>query len=192
MLAEPSTTLFLIGDFDELIVEVPLTEEMVGHVAEGTPVEVGAQSLEEPIRATVSRISPFLEAGSFSTTGEIDLANPDGRLRPGMFVTVEAVSPERRKVLAIPATAVIFAPYGDSVFVIEEKKDDAGKASTTVRQKFVRTGERRGDFVAVESGLEAGERIVSGGAFKLRNGMAVVVNDALAPKPELAPKPAEP
>jgi membrane fusion protein, multidrug efflux system len=77
------------------------------------------------------------------------------------------------------------------VFAIEEKKDGAGKAATVVRQKFVRVGERRGDFVAVVSGLSAGEAVVSSGAFKLRNGSAVAVNNALAPPAELAPRPDE-
>jgi membrane fusion protein, multidrug efflux system len=86
---------------------------------------------------------------------------------------------------------VIFAPYCDSVFAIEEKKDDAGKTTTVVRQKFVRTGERRGDLVAVASGLKAGERIVSSGAFKLRNGVAVSVNNDVAPEAQLAPRPTD-
>jgi membrane fusion protein, multidrug efflux system len=85
----------------------------------------------------------------------------------------------------------MFAPYGDSVFTIEEGKDPSGKGASVVRQKFVRVGERRGDFVEVTSGLAAGERVVSSGAFKLRNGAAVAVNDALTPKPRLAPKPTE-
>ncbi len=120
-------------------------------------------------------------------------ANPDGRLRPGMFANVEILSSEKRPVLMIPATAVMFAPYGDSVFAIEEKKDEkTGRTALVVRQKFVRLGDRRGDFVAVASGLEAGERVVANGAFKLRNGMTVAVNDAVGPKPQLDPKPATP
>ncbi len=119
------------------------------------------------------------------------LPNDDGRLRPGMFANVEVVSSEKRPVLTIPATAVIFAPYGDSVFAIEEKKNEAGQTTTIARQKFVRTGERRGDIVAVISGLNAGETIVSSGAFKLRNGGAVAVNNALAPNAQLAPKATE-
>ena len=120
------------------------------------------------------------------------IPNPDGRLRPGMFANVEVLSSERRPVLMIPATAVMYAPYGDSVFAIEPKKDEkSGKETLVARQKFVRLGDRRGDFVAVTSGLEAGERIVASGAFKLRNGMAVAVNDALAPGAQLDPKPAD-
>jgi membrane fusion protein (multidrug efflux system) len=108
-----------------------------------------------------------------------------------MFVNIEVLSSEKRPVLVIPATAVLFAPYGDSVFVLEEKKDGAGKAATVARQKFVRLGERRGDMVAVTSGLTAGEVVVSAGAFKLRNGAAVVVHNELAPKAELAPMPTD-
>jgi membrane fusion protein (multidrug efflux system) len=107
-----------------------------------------------------------------------------------MYANVEVVSEEKSPVLVIPATAVIFAPYGDSVFAIE-RKDEGGKETAVVRQKFVRTGERRGDLVAVVSGLEAGETVVSSGAFKLRNGTAVAVNNALAPDAQLAPKPAD-
>jgi len=117
--------------------------------------------------------------------------NGDGRLRPGMFANVEVVSPEKRQVLVIPATAVLYAPYGDSVFALEEKRDESGKTALTARQKFVRLGERRGDLVAVASGLSAGETIVSTGAFKLRNGMAVVVREDVAPSAELAPKPVD-
>jgi membrane fusion protein (multidrug efflux system) len=115
--------------------------------------------------------------------------NRDGRLRPGMFAKVEVQSADARTVLAIPATAVLFAPYGDSVFVVEERRDAAGKATPVAQQKFVRLGERRGDLVAVESGLAPGETVVTSGAFKLRNGMAVAVRNELAPDVRLAPKP---
>jgi membrane fusion protein (multidrug efflux system) len=121
------------------------------------------------------------------------IPNEDGRLRPGMFANVEVLSSEKKPVLMIPATAVMFAPYGDSVFAIEDKKDErTGKTALVVRQKFVRLGDRRGDFVAVSSGLDAGERIVASGAFKLRNGMTVAVNDAVGPRPAIDPRPANP
>jgi membrane fusion protein (multidrug efflux system) len=93
-------------------------------------------------------------------------------------------------VLAIPATAVLYAPYGDSVFIVEEKKDDkGGKGGPVLRQQFVRLGEKRGDFVAVTSGVKEGDTIVSTGVFKLRNGQAAVVDNKLAPPFKLAPKP---
>jgi membrane fusion protein (multidrug efflux system) len=103
---------------------------------------------------------------------------------------VAVVRPGKNQVLAIPATAVLPAPYGDSVFVVEEQKDEkTGKSGLAVRQQFVRLGERRGDFVAVASGLEDGATVVSTGVFKLRNGQSVVVNNGLNPKFSLDPKP---
>jgi membrane fusion protein (multidrug efflux system) len=110
--------------------------------------------------------------------------NADGRLKPGMFAEVSVYSGEIHRVLAIPATAVLFAPFGDSVFVIAEQE-----GQTVVHQRFVRLGERRGDFVAVTKGLSEGDEIVSAGAFKLRNGARVQVNNALASPAQLEPKP---
>jgi len=95
--------------------------------------------------------------------------------------------PARQKVLAIPATAVLYAPYGDSVFMVADAKEQKG--GKLLRQQFVRLGEKRGDFVAVTGGLNAGENIVSTGVFKLRNGQAVVVDNSLAPPFKHAPNP---
>lgn len=139
----------------------------------------------------ITTVNPEVDAATRNVRVRATFPNPDGRLRPGMYANVEVLSTEERSVLVIPATAVMFAPYGDSVFAVEEKKDEAGQTTTVVRQKFVRTGDRRGDLVAVVSGLEPGETVVSSGAFKLRNGTAVAVNNALAPDAQLAPKPAD-
>ncbi|HZA50859.1 MAG TPA: efflux RND transporter periplasmic adaptor subunit [Myxococcaceae bacterium] len=139
----------------------------------------------------ITTINPEVDSDTRNVRVRATFPNADGRLRPGMFANVDVLSSEERSVLLIPATAVIFAPYGDSVFAIDEQKDATGNASTVVRQKFIRTGERRGDLVAVVSGLNAGERVVSSGAFKLRNGVAVTVDNRLAPEAQLAPKPRE-
>jgi membrane fusion protein (multidrug efflux system) len=140
----------------------------------------------------ITTVNPEVDVATRNVRVRATFPNGDGRLRPGMFANVEVFSKENRPALIIPATAVLFAPYGDSVFAIEEQKDDkTGKTSAVARQKFVRLGDRRGDFVAVASGLSAGETIVSSGAFKLRNGMAVAVNNALAPGAQLTPKPVD-
>ncbi|MDS4070295.1 MAG: efflux transporter periplasmic adaptor subunit, partial [Candidatus Competibacter sp.] len=119
------------------------------------------------------------------------LANAHGLLRPGLFVNVAIVLPEAEPVLMIPATAVLYAPYGDSVFVVEEKKDEkTGVIGKVLGQRFIRLGKTRGDFVVVTSGLAAGQTIVTTGVFKLRNGMSVVVDNKLAPDFQVAPKPA--
>jgi membrane fusion protein (multidrug efflux system) len=102
------------------------------------------------------------------------------------------VLPSTDEILAIPATAVLYAPYGNSVFVVEPKKDSsAGQPAMVVRQQLVRLGVRRGDFVAVTSGLKAGETVVTTGVFKLRNGIAVTVDNSLAPDAQLAPHPSD-
>jgi membrane fusion protein (multidrug efflux system) len=140
----------------------------------------------------ITTVNPEVDVATRNVRVRATLPNEDGRLRPGMFANVEVFSSDASPALVIPATAVIFAPYGDSVFAIEEKKDErTGAATTVARQKFVRLGDRRGDFVAVSSGLSLGERIVSRGAFKLRNGAAVAVNDAAPSGAELAPRPTD-
>jgi len=108
-----------------------------------------------------------------------------------MFVNAAVGLPQKQKVLAIPATAVLYAPYSDSVFVVEAKKADKdGKGGGQVlRQQFVKLGEKRGDFVAATAGLKEGETVVSSGVFKLRNGQEVVVDNKLSPEFKLAPKP---
>jgi membrane fusion protein (multidrug efflux system) len=109
-----------------------------------------------------------------------------------MFARVEVELPEKHKTLVIPGSAVSYAPFGDSVFVIEKKKDEkTGKESQTIRQQFVRVGEARGDFVAITEGLKGGETVVSTGVFKLRNGMPVTISNDLAPKPQLNPTPVD-
>jgi membrane fusion protein (multidrug efflux system) len=109
-----------------------------------------------------------------------------------MFAKVQVELPEKHKSLVIPGSAISYAPFGNSVFVIEKKKDEkTGKETETIRQQFVRVGEARGDLVAINDGLQPGETVVSTGVFKLRNGMAVTINNELAPKPQVNPTPVD-
>jgi membrane fusion protein (multidrug efflux system) len=109
-----------------------------------------------------------------------------------MFGKVEVVLPQKESALVIPGSAISYAPFGDSVYVIEKKKDPkTGKESQTIRQQFVRVGESRGDLVSITNGLKAGDTVVGTGVFKLRNGMAVTINNDLAPKPQVNPTPAD-
>jgi membrane fusion protein, multidrug efflux system len=118
-------------------------------------------------------------------------------LRPGMFVAVTVVLPARADVVVVPVTAVVRATYGNSVFGIEPKPNDAPGTRTTpdgrpvmiARHRFVRLGQMQGDFVAITEGIKAGDRVVSEGAFKLRNGVPIVIDDRVKPKAELDPKP---
>jgi membrane fusion protein (multidrug efflux system) len=118
------------------------------------------------------------------------IPNGNQHLRPGMFVNVTVLLPEQDKVLIIPSTAVLNAPYSDSVFIVENAaRDRQGSSDKMARQQFVKLGERRGDFVAVIAGLKEGETVVSTGVFKLRNGQAVTVDNTLSPEFKLSPTP---
>ena len=109
-----------------------------------------------------------------------------------MFARVEVVLPVERPVLAVPATAILHAPYGDSVFVIEKGNEPkTGNATLQARMTTVRVGETRGDFVEITQGLEAGAEVATSGVFKLRNGSAVVINNELAPKATTDPRPSD-
>lgn len=127
MMADPSTLLFRVGNLDDMIVEVPLTERMLGYVEEGQTVLLSTQGgAEAPLRASLSRISPFLEGGSFSTIGEIDVDNRAGRLRPGMFVSVDVLYGESEEATLVPASALWDDPRTGTlgVFVVEGMASD--------------------------------------------------------------------
>jgi membrane fusion protein (multidrug efflux system) len=117
------------------------------------------------------------------------LPNPEGRLRPGMFVQVQLGLGSSQDVIPLPASAINYAPYGDSVFVVTDMKDPKGKSYLGVRQQFVKVQGSRGDQVGVVSGVNPGEQVVSSGVFKLRNGAAVQVNNSVQPPDNPKPKP---
>jgi membrane fusion protein (multidrug efflux system) len=137
----------------------------------------------------LTAVNPDLDPVTRSVRAQATFENQEHRLRPGMFARMEVLLPDERPVLAIPATAILSAPYGDSVYLIESTTNSP--ASLVVRQQFIRVGRTRGDFASVVSGLKSGDRVVSSGVFKLRNGMSVVENNALTPRPVGKPKPAE-
>ena len=117
------------------------------------------------------------------------LANPDGKLRPGMFVQTEVVLGPSQSVIVLPASAISYAPYGDSVFVVTDMKSEDGKQYRGVRQQLVKVGPARGDQVAVITGVKPGDEVVTSGLFKLRNGAAVQINNSVQPGNSPAPKP---
>jgi membrane fusion protein (multidrug efflux system) len=170
-----------------------LPQQELARLKTGMRVRVTTDTYpDRQFEGTLTAINPDLDPSTRSVGLQATFANPDQLLRPGMFARVEVLLPEEQPVLVIPATSVLSAPYGDSVYVIESKPGkDNGNAQLVVRQQFIRTGHARGDFVSVGSGLKVGERIVSAGIFKLRNGMAVTENNNLSPKNEAAPHPSD-
>jgi membrane fusion protein (multidrug efflux system) len=137
----------------------------------------------------VTAIDSVVNEATRNIQVQATLANPGGKLRPGMFVQVELKLGASRDVISLPASAINYAPYGDSVFVVTDLKDPKGKNYRGVRQQFVKVEGARGDQVAVVSGLKSGEEVVSSGVFKLRNGAAVQVNNKVQPPNSPKPKP---
>jgi len=182
-----------LTSLDSVYVDFALPEQHLSKLTKDLEVRVRVDALPgREFKGKLTAINSMLDPVTRNVPLQATLENTDHALHPGMFAKVDVVLPVKESVLAIPATAISYAPYGDSVFVIEKKKDaKSGRESQVLRQQFVRTGETRGDFVTVTNGLKAGEVIVSSGVFKLRNGMEVTINNQLAPKPEISPSPAQ-
>jgi membrane fusion protein (multidrug efflux system) len=170
--------------------EFSLPQQELARVATGMVVRLTSDTYPgRRFQGTLTAINPDLDPATRSVGLQASFDNADHALRPGMFAAIEVVLPQERPVVVIPATSVLSAPYGDSVYVIDEQQGADGKPALTARQQFIRTGRSRGDFVSVDTGLKAGLRIVSAGLFKVRNGMAVVENNELAPASSAAPRP---
>jgi len=180
-----------LQSLDPIFVNFLLPQQELAKMGLGLKVRVTTDALPgEVIEGTVTAINPQVDASTRNIRIQATVANPRERLRPGMFAEVAVVLPDRNEVLAIPATSVLYAPYGDSIFVVDDKKGEgSGQPVRVVRQQFARLGEKRGDFVSVLSGLKEGETVVSTGVFKLRNGQDVVVDNTLSPEFKLRPRP---
>jgi membrane fusion protein (multidrug efflux system) len=178
---------------DSVFVDFALPQQNLSQLSPGLEIRVRSDAAGgKEFVGKLTAINPGVDTATRNVSAQATLENRDHTLRPGMFAKVEVLLPEKQKTLVIPGSAVSYAPYGDSVFVIEKKKDPkTGNDSQTIRQQVVRVGTARGDFVSVTAGLKAGQTVVSSGVFKLRNGMAVTINNDLAPKPELNPTPAD-
>ncbi len=177
-----------LQSLDPIYVDFTLPQQQFPQVRPGLPVRVTGDALPGvTIEGRITAINPQVDTETRNVKVQATVKNREGKLRPGMYVNVAVGLPVSEKVLTIPATAVLYAPYGDSVFVIEDSRD--GKSGKTLRQQLIRLGEKRGDFVAINSGLKEGETIVSTGVFKLRNGQAVVIDNKLAPDFRKTPTP---
>lgn len=187
------TPLVQLHSLDPVHVEFTLPERSAGLVRAGMVVRVTSDaSADRAFEGLLTAVDPQVDPSSRSLRLQATLSGLDGALLPGMFARVELVLPGKVTPLVIPVTAVLAAPYGDSVFVIGDVRDEkTGKVSRRVRMTTVKLGETRGDLVVVEQGLEEGMEIASSGVFKLHNDTEVVVNDDLAPQAIAAPKPTD-
>ena len=175
-----------LQSLDPIFVNFALPQQHLAQLNPGLPVRVTCDVLPGvTVEGRITAVNPLVDAETRNVQLQATLTNGEEKLLPGMFVNVAVRLPTRKRVIAIPATAVLYAPYGDSVFVVTDTKE----GGTTIRQQFVRLGEKRGDFVAVTDGLKEGEQIVSTGVFKLRTGQAVVVDNSKAPQFRISPTP---
>lgn len=171
-------------------VDFAVPQQEVGRLRDGTEVAVSLEGdAAAPLAGRVTALDSIVDEATRNVQIQATFDNPDGVLRPGMFVEVQAVTGAGRPVIALPASAIHYAPYGDSVFIVEELEGPNGQSYLGVRQQFVRLDGSRGDQVAVVSGVEPGEEVVTSGAFKLRNGVAVLVNNEVQPANDPAPRP---
>ncbi len=175
---------------DPIYVNFSVPQQQLANLRTGALVEVSAPGAGIASRSgKVTAIDSVVDPNTRNVQVQATLANADGKLRPGMFVQTTLSIGATEPVIALPASAIAYAPYGDSVFVVENMKDPKGETYRGVRQQFVKLGGGRGDQIAVVSGLKAGEEVVSSGTFKLRNGAAVQVNNKVQPGNNPAPKP---
>jgi membrane fusion protein (multidrug efflux system) len=179
----PGTTVTTLETTDTQFVDFTLPQQYLAEATIGLPVRIGLAGAT--VDGTIAAIDPTVDPVTRSLKLRAEAPDKEKKLRPGMFVEVAVVLPTKRNVISIPVTAIVHASYGDSVFIVEPGKD--GKK--IARQQFVRTGETRGDFVAVEQGVTAGQEVVVGGAFKLRNNAPVTVNNDVKPAASVSPQP---
>jgi membrane fusion protein (multidrug efflux system) len=199
----PGTAITVLESTDAVYIDFTVPQQQVVRVPVGTAVRISlpgtqpARTLPGKIAAVDPNADPVTRAVKVRASVEAADKKSGDELRPGMFVNVSVVLPDRASVVFVPDTSIMRAPYGNSVYIVEDKKDDAGhpvtgpggKPAKVARQQFVRIGISRGDFVAVDEGVTAGEEVVTLGAFKLRNGAPVFVNNEVQLQPSQTPNP---
>jgi membrane fusion protein (multidrug efflux system) len=162
-----------------------LAQVQVGRAVRVTTEQIGSAAFD----GRVSAIDSVVDQTTRNIQVQATLANPSGVLRPGMFVQTAMPLGAEQRLVALPASAISYAPYGDSVFVVADLKDDKGHTYRGVRQQFVKLGPARGDQIAVVSGVSPGDEVVTSGVFKLRNGAAVQINNTVKPGNNPAARP---
>lgn len=176
---------------DPIYVNFAVPQQRLAQIAAGNVARITSDAAPGVVfEGRINAINPDVDTATRNVRVQATIANPAEKLRPGMFANVSVILPAHETVLAIPATAVLYSPSGNSVFVIEERPGaKAGQTGKALRQQFVQLGAARGDYVAVLTGLKAGEQVVTTGVFKLRRDMPVIVDNTLAPAVSLTPAP---
>ena len=181
-----------LQSLDPIYVDFSVPQQDASQMRAGRAVRITASDAGDlTFSGRVSSIDSVVNQTTRNVRVQATLANPGGRLRPGMFVQTHVSVGANQSVIALPASAISYAPYGDSVFILTDMKNDKGQTYRGVRQQVVKLGPARGDQIAVLSGINAGEEVVTSGVFRLRNGVPVQVNNKAQPANSAAPKPSE-
>jgi membrane fusion protein (multidrug efflux system) len=175
---------------DPIFVDFAVPQQNVGALKVGAEVQISADSIAVThATGRITAINSVVDETTRNVQVQATLENPRSTLRPGMFVNVDISLGRPSRVVALPASAISYAPYGNSVFIVGDVKGPNGKTYRGVRQEFVKLGSGHGDQVAVVSGVKPGEEVVTSGVFKLRNGAAVQINNKSMPGNNPTPKP---
>lgn len=173
-------------------VDFALPQQELPHLQAGLPVHVRVDAFPgRTFEGRIEAIDPRVSSETRNVRVRAIVPNPEEVLRPGFFAQINVELPDETKVLELPATAVVYSPYGNSVYVVTEKAGTDGAKQLVVQQRFVTTGGKRGDLVSILKGLEAGDQVVTAGQMKLRNGAPVVINNSVVPTSSPTPTPAQ-
>ena len=178
-----------LQSLDPIFVNFTVPQQEVARLRVGGDVRAFVEGTTEPFTGRITAVNSVVDEATRNVQVQATFANAQGRLRPGMFVQAKVLMGGHREVVTLPASAINYAPYGDSVFIVEQVKGPKGEAYRGARQQVVKLGGGLGDQVAVLSGVDAGAEVVSSGVFKLRNGAAVRVENTVQPANDQAPKP---
>jgi membrane fusion protein (multidrug efflux system) len=179
-----------LQSMDPVYVNFALPQQEVAALKLGAEVRVAADSLPDGgLAGRVTAVNSVVDEATRTVQVQATFRNAARRLRPGMFVQVQTTTGTGEPLVALPASAISYAPYGNSVFVVGDLKGPAGKTYRGVEQRFVKLGDGRGDQVAIVSGVKAGEEVVTSGVFKLRTGAAIVIDNKVQPANNPAAKP---
>ncbi|MEO7566820.1 MAG: efflux RND transporter periplasmic adaptor subunit [Aestuariivirga sp.] len=185
----PGAVIVTLQDLSEMNADFLVPQDKIGSLSAGLPVNVTVNGIPGKVfPGKISAVTPKIDASTRNVTVRATVANPDKQLVPGMFVKVSVTVGEPKPLLTLPLTAITYNSYGATAFVVTPGTDDKSK---TVKQVFVTTGQTRGDQVAVLTGLEAGQEVVTSGQLKLRSGASVVVDNSVQPPNDATPTPQE-
>lgn len=180
-----------LQQLNPIYVNFNLPQRNLPALSVGQKVSVIVDAFEStPFEATITAINTEVDPATRNVSVQATVPNEKEQLRAGMFARIEVEMKEADTLVAVPATAISYASYGNSVFIVEQIKGQDGKEFLGVRQQFVKLGTTRGDLISITEGVKPGEQVVTSGVFKLRNGIPVVVNNSVRPASDPAPKPA--